>query len=168
MYHLYKKLISLLLHFGLKNIDFGVENHPKEQSKLCMQIKSSREESTDFGEMASKQFSVKVSYFWGCVCYRSHKPPLPLIFNGDSWRLHHPQSDRERLVFLLHLCAKQLIPLAPRKTRGLILFAAIKRFTGTHILIFILCDSGCEADRLKYKYNTAHAVWLGSTSRRDL
>jgi hypothetical protein len=59
----------LLPHFGLKNIvysidiDFGVENHSKEQAKLFMQIKSSREESTDFGETASKQFSVKVSYF---------------------------------------------------------------------------------------------------------
>jgi hypothetical protein len=55
MFHLYKKI-----NFS---VDFGVENHSKEQSKLCMQIKSSREESTDFGEMASKQFSVKVSYF---------------------------------------------------------------------------------------------------------
>jgi hypothetical protein len=44
------------------------------------------------------------------------------------------QSDRERLVFLLHLCAKQLILLAPRKTRGLILFAAIKRLTARTFL----------------------------------
>jgi len=59
----------LLPHFGLKNIvycidiDFGVESRSKEQAKLFMQIKSSSEESTDFGETASKQFSVKVSYF---------------------------------------------------------------------------------------------------------